>query len=59
MNVKKPVMIMLGLIGVVLTILALHGIVAGEWAQISGKVTVLIGVIGFLAVIVSIMIGRD
>jgi len=59
MDLRKPVLIMMALVGVLLTVLALQGTVAGEWTSVAEKISPLILIIGFLALVVALMLGRD
>lgn len=57
-DVKQPILVMLGLVGVVLMILALQDTVAGEWTTIAGPVTLCIGAIALIAMIIAVLMGR-
>lgn len=59
MDVKRPVLIMLALLGVVLTLVAMQGTVGGSWTSVAQKVTPMIAVIAFLGLVIMIMLGRD
>lgn len=59
MDLKKPVMLMFGVIGVVLTLVAMQGTVGGSWTSVAQKVTPMIAVIAFLGLVIMIMLGRD
>ena len=52
MNVKMAVSVMVGIVGVLLTILALQGTVAGEWTAVGQAVTSVVVMIGILAFVI-------
>jgi hypothetical protein len=52
MNLKMSLSIMVGIVGVLLTVLALQGLVAGEWSVIAPAVTSVIVMIGFLGFVI-------
>ena len=58
MSVKLLVMIMIGLLGGCLTILALADQLGGSWGDVASAVTTVIGLIGFFAIAVFAVLGR-
>ena len=58
MNLKMAVSVMVGIVGVLLTILVLQGTVAGEWTTIGQAVTSVIVMIAFLAFVVVAIVKR-
>jgi len=54
MNPRMAVSVLIGVFSVLVTILALQGLVAGEWttvAQATASVVVMIAIIGFVIVL--------
>lgn len=58
MELKRTAIIMMALIGVLLTILGLQGVVAGEWTTTAQLVAPIIGVIAILILVIALMLGR-
>ena len=58
MNVKMAVSLTVGLVGVLLTILALQGLVGGEWTIVGQAVTSVVVMIGILAFVIVAIVKR-
>ena len=59
MSVKLLVMIMIGLLGGCLTILALSDQLGGVWGDVASAVATVIALIGFFAIAIFATLGRD
>lgn len=58
MNLRLGILIVISIFAVLLTILALDGLVGGEWTEISQAVASVIIMIAFLSLVIAVVVGK-